>query len=66
MKNDRAGEVGKDEVSLPSLIEGMEKEYIVEALKKTNWHREKAAKLLGITRKMLGDRISKYGLKKAS
>jgi len=64
MKNGKAGEVGKEDVSLPEMIEGFEKEYIIEALKKTNWHRENAAKLLGITRKMLGDRISKYGLKK--
>jgi DNA-binding NtrC family response regulator len=46
------------------MIEGLEKEYIIEALMKTNWHRENAAKLLGITRKMLGDRISKYGISK--
>ena len=64
MKNGKAGEVGKEDVSLPEMIEGFEKEYIIEALKKSNWHRENAAKLLGITRKMLGDRISKYGLKK--
>jgi two-component system NtrC family response regulator len=50
-------------LSLPEIIESMEKEYIVEALKKTNWHRENAARLLGITRKMLGDRINKYNLK---
>ena len=43
----------------------MEKEYIIDALKKTNWHRENAARLLGITRKMLGDRINKYELKKS-
>ena len=64
MKNGKAAEVGKEDVSLPEMIEGFEKEYIIEALKKSNWHRENAAKLLGITRKMLGDRISKYGLKK--
>jgi DNA-binding NtrC family response regulator len=63
MKNGMPGDTDKDEVSLPELIEGMEKEYIIEALKKTNWHRENAARLLGITRKMLGDRIAKYKLK---
>ncbi len=46
-----------------ALIEEMEKEYIIQALQKTGWHRENAAALLGITRKMLGDRINKYGLK---
>jgi Nif-specific regulatory protein len=64
MKNGKAGEVGKEDVSLPEMIEGLEKEYIIEALMKANWHRENAAKLLGITRKMLGDRISKYGISK--
>ncbi|MBW1853778.1 MAG: hypothetical protein JRJ00_03720, partial [Deltaproteobacteria bacterium] len=64
MKNGKAAEVGKEDVSLPEMIEGLEKEYIIEALMKTNWHRENAAKLLGITRKMLGDRISKYGVSK--
>ena len=64
MKNGKAAEVGKEDVSLPEMIEGLEKEYIIEALMKTDWHRENAARLLGITRKMLGDRISKYGINK--
>ena len=64
MNDAKASEVGKENVSLPEVIEGMEKEYIIEALKRTNWHRENAARLLGITRKMLGDRINKYDLKK--
>ena len=60
----KARDVGKENVALPKVIEEMEKDYIIEALKKTNWHRENAASLLGITRKMLGDRINKYDLKK--
>jgi DNA-binding NtrC family response regulator len=64
MRNGKTSEVGKENVSLPKIIEEMEKEYIIEALKKTNWHREHAARLLGITRKMLGDRISKYEIKR--
>ncbi len=64
MNDAKASEVSKENVSLPEVIEGMEKEYIIEALKRTNWHRENTARLLGITRKMLGDRINKYGLKK--
>ncbi len=59
----RMGEIAKDDLSLPKVIEAMEKEYIIEALNKARWHRENAAKLLGITRKMLGDRITKYNLK---
>ena len=59
----RMGEIAKDDLSLPKVIEEMEKEYITEALNKARWHRENAAKLLWITRKMLGDRITKYNLK---
>jgi len=64
MKDVKASELGKESATLPTIIEDIEKEYIIEALKKTNWHREKAASLLGITRKMLGDRINKYEIKK--
>ena len=64
MKNVKASELGKENASLPKLIEEIEKEYIIEALNKTDWHRENAASLLGITRKMLGDRINKYEIKK--
>jgi two-component system NtrC family response regulator len=64
IKDIKARDVGKENVALPRVIEEMEKDYIIEALKKTNWHRENAARLLGITRKMLGDRINKYDLKK--
>ena len=64
IKDIKAMDVSKENVSLPKVIEEMEKDYIIEALKKTNWHRENAASLLGITRKMLGDRINKYDLKK--
>ena len=64
IKDIKARDVGKENVALPRVIEEMERDYIIEALKKTNWHRENAARLLGITRKMLGDRINKYDLKK--
>ena len=64
MKNVKASELGKENASLPKIIEDIEKEYITEALKNTNWHREKAASLLGLTRKMMGDRINKYEIRK--
>lgn len=63
LRDGRMAELDKEDLSLPRVIEEMEKEYIVEALNKSGWHRENAAKLLGITRKMLGDRIIKYNLK---
>ncbi|MFS4468737.1 sigma-54-dependent transcriptional regulator [Maribacter sp. 2210JD10-5] len=39
-----------------------EKEQIVKALKRTNYNKSKAAKLLQVTRKTLYNRISHYGL----
>jgi len=64
MNDLKMNELNNENLSLPMLVEEMEKEYIIQALKKTSWHRENAAKLLGITRKMLGDRIIKYNLNK--
>ena len=66
MNEARIKEMNAENLTLPMVIEEMEKEYIMQALEKTSWHRENAARLLGITRKMLGDRMSKYGLKKES
>jgi Nif-specific regulatory protein len=49
-------------LSLPHLVGELEKSYIVQTLNKTNWHFGKTAQQLGMTRKMLGDRIRKYQL----
>lgn len=43
-------------------IEEMEKKMIQEALRKTGGNKKEAAKLLGISRKMLYTRLKKYGL----
>jgi len=51
-------------VSLPELVEEMEKRFILEALKETNWVQARAAKLLGLTERMLGYKVKKYGLKR--
>ena len=65
MKNENVEvQLERGGISLPEIIEEIEKKFIMEALKKTNWHRENAASLLGISRKMLGDRIYKYDLKR--
>ena len=45
-------------------ISELEKERILEALKICNFNQTRAAKLLGLTRRQLGYRIKKYGLKK--
>jgi len=48
-----------DDLSLDSL----EKQAILDALKKTNGNKSEAARLLNITRRMLYSRMEKYGLK---
>jgi DNA-binding NtrC family response regulator len=45
------------------MVSDLEKRWIVSKLEETDWNQEKAAKLLGITRKMLGNRINKYNIK---
>jgi two-component system NtrC family response regulator len=50
-------------VQLMTMVYDIEKKWIVTKLKETDWNQEKAAKLLGITRKMLTNRISKYHIK---
>jgi len=54
-------EVGK--VQLVKMVSDLEKKWIVSKLKETDWNQEKTAKLLGITRKMLVNRINKYHIK---
>lgn len=51
------------ELQLMKMVSDLEKKWIVTKLKETNWNQEKTAKLLGITRKMLTNRINKYRLK---
>ena len=57
----RVGEKGK--VDLMKRVGNLERASILAKLKETNWNQEKAAELLGITRKMLSNRINKYHLK---
>ena len=50
-------------IQLTKMVSELEKKWIFTKLKETDWNQEKAAKLLGITRKMLANRITKYHLK---
>jgi len=49
--------------TLKNKIEEMEREDIVNALKECNWIMAKAARKLGITERMIGYKIKKYGLR---
>ena len=45
-------------------LESIEKAYIYWVLNQTNWHKAKAAKLLGIDSSTLYRKIERYGLKR--
>jgi len=49
--------------SLRDRIKELEKEAIISALKKCNWVMARAAKSLGITERMIGYKIRKYGIR---
>ncbi len=49
--------------TLRDRIKEMEREEIVNALRECNWVMARAAKRLGITERMIGYKIKKYGLR---
>src|SRR3989304_7927214 len=55
----------RGKVQLPEMVSALEEKWILQKLIESAWNQEKAAKLLGITRKMLTNRIKKYKLEKA-
>ncbi len=48
--------------TLKDKISEMEKESIVDALEKCSWVKARAARQLGITERMIGYKIKKYGI----
>ena len=50
--------------SLKKKVEEIEREEILNALKECNWVMARAAKKLGITERMIGYKIKKYGIRK--
>jgi DNA-binding NtrC family response regulator len=42
------------------MVANLERKWILSKMKEAGWNQEKAASLLGITRKMLMDRLKKY------
>ena len=49
--------------SLKDKIKDIEREEIIHALKESDWIMARAAKKLGITERMIGYKIKKYGLR---
>ena len=63
LKEGEAKSIAGGKVPLMRMISDLEKKWIISKLRETDWNQEKAAKLLGITRKMLINRINKYNIK---
>ncbi|MDH4232518.1 MAG: hypothetical protein OEW04_10900 [Nitrospirota bacterium] len=55
--------MGKLESDLKHRIQEMEKEAILGALEECNWIMARAAKKLGITERMIGYKVRKYGIR---
>ena len=49
--------------TLTDKVRGIEKEEILNALRECNWVMSRAAKKLGITERMIGYKVKKYGLR---
>jgi len=56
-------DITKEGVDLDSIIEGMEKKYLLNALKITGGNKTEAARLLNLSFRSLRHRLSKYGIK---
>jgi Nif-specific regulatory protein len=52
--------------SLKEQIREIEKEEIIRALKECDWVMARAARMLGITERMIGYKIKKYEIRKES
>jgi two-component system NtrC family response regulator len=57
-KEDRGMTEGK--IDLMEMVSDLEKKWILKKLEEGDWNKEKSSKLLGITRRMLIDRMRKY------
>jgi len=56
-------DMGNSMDSLRNKVKEMEREEIINALRECNWIMARAAKKLGITERMIGYKIKKYGLR---
>lgn len=50
--------------SLKEKVKEIERQEIINALKECNWVMARAARKLGITERMIGYKIKKYGIRK--
>jgi two-component system NtrC family response regulator len=66
LREEEADEEGKGKIRLMRIVSDLERKWILRKLKESDWNKEKAADLLGLTRKMLNNRIAKYKIKPPS
>jgi two-component system NtrC family response regulator len=57
-------EMERGEINLTKMVTDLEKKWIKKKLEETNWNQQKAVELLGVTRRMLANRMEKYNLSK--
>jgi len=50
--------------TLKDKVKELEKEEIINALRESNWIMAKAARKLGITERMIGYKVKKYGIRR--
>ncbi len=62
---DRVGVSKSLSEAVEDVVADVERQFILKALKKTNWNRTRAAEELKISRKSLHNKMNKYGLMKA-
>ncbi len=62
----KGGDVSVGKIELMKMVSDLERSWILRKLKESDWNKEKAAELLGITRKMLSNRITKYRIRPPS
>ena len=65
LREESLREVKGGKVRLMKMIADLERKWILDKLKESDWNQEKTAKVLGITRKMLINRMKKYKIKTA-
>jgi len=53
-----------EKISLKKKVEALERQEIISALQRSNWVKAKAARLLGITERMINYKIKKYGIER--
>jgi two-component system, NtrC family, response regulator len=66
LHEDEGKEMTEGEIDLIRLVSDLEKKWILKKLEESDWNKEKTSQLLGITRRMLIDRLKKYDISRFS